>query len=160
MFRQTQINSAIWNKYCIYDIYDSITLGKDWYIYYALYKLLAPHYSLKILYICHVYTSLTAHPVHISHKKTHHSESWVAVSVCFNKLHRQCIPRNVHFKSKEKKKWNKCKMKGLSKQVGVNFLVILTLLEAISLTECLVCSVSSWSRHQSSSSRVSVASFW
>jgi len=36
----------------------------------------------------------------------------------------------------------------------------LTLLEAISLTECLVCSVSSWSRHQSSSSRVSRDSFW
>lgn len=36
----------------------------------------------------------------------------------------------------------------------------LTLLEAISPTERRVCSVSSWSRHQSSSSRVSRESFW
>ncbi len=35
-----------------------------------------------------------------------------------------------------------------------------TLLEAISLTEWRVCRVSSWSKHQSSSSRVSTASFW
>ena len=35
-----------------------------------------------------------------------------------------------------------------------------TLLEAISLTECRVFSVSSCSRHQSSSSRVSMASCW
>lgn len=35
-----------------------------------------------------------------------------------------------------------------------------TLLEAISLTEWRVCRVSSWSKHQSSSSSVSTASFW
>jgi len=35
-----------------------------------------------------------------------------------------------------------------------------TLLEAISLTERWVWMVSSWSKHQSSSSRVSTASFW
>ena len=42
----------------------------------------------------------------------------------------------------------------------LHFFCHLTLLDAISLTECLVCSVSSWSRHQSSSSSVSTASFW
>lgn len=49
---------------------------------------------------------------------------------------------------------------GVPMPAGVTVTVSLTLLEAISLTECLVCSVSSWSKHQSSSSRVSRESFW
>lgn len=49
---------------------------------------------------------------------------------------------------------------GLPMPTRVTVTESLTLLEAISLTECLVCSVSSWSKHQSSSSSVSRESFW
>jgi len=77
---------------------------------------------------------------HEPQTKTHRSDSWPAASG------RVSINR----------KYNHV---GLNNET-VLLCVHLTLLEAISLTECLVCSVSSWSRHQSSSSRVSMASFW